>query len=145
MRMPMSRYARVLLVTGLALLVYVASFIFIRWTRPEFINTNDGPIAIYRLLYWPIRWAIATRPPYVSRFGAKSFNAKYEGGTSGSHVDFVYEGLPYSPYCSKVNPSLQVGSLARFSYDAELSCDDAFVDNVNIIITNVVSAVPSLR
>src|SRR6185503_16652716 len=46
---------------------YVASYLAIRVAKPEFLNTNDGPVAAFTRFYYPLCYISADRPEWHSR------------------------------------------------------------------------------
>ena len=83
---------------------YAASYLAIRIAKPEFLNTNDGPVAAFTRLYYPLCYVSAERPAWHSRV---------RGGWLEIQIDQINVGNGYLYY-------LWEGHEARAAWIADL-------------------------
>ena len=81
-----------LVVAGFAF-AYIASYVAIRLLRPEYINTNDGPIAAFRRFYYPLRYMDSERPAWYSKAQDGWLEVKIDWINVGNgHLYFLWNG-----------------------------------------------------
>jgi hypothetical protein len=92
------------IVATVAAIGYTASFVVVRFAKPEFVNTNDGPKAAFKSFYYPLCYISASRPIWHSRV---------RDGWLEIQIDWINRGNGYLYF-------IWDGYEARASYSADL-------------------------
>jgi hypothetical protein len=144
-RMPVITVASVTILT--AGLLYVGSFLLIRWIKPPALTNNDEPVEWYRRFYLPLRWLSVE-----NRLGLPHdtmLRVTFRG-SNGVHdrVFFEFDGKDYGLYLSINNHSavnvdqLQLGSGIKVRLSVKLTTADDFVDYLHYEIQEIATVEP---
>ena len=72
---------------------YIASYVGSRLLRPEFINTNDGPMDAFRRFYYPLRYMDSEKPAWYSKAQDGWLKVKIDWINVGNgHLYFLRNG-----------------------------------------------------
>ena len=80
---------------GILLLAYVASYFAIRIGQPGCINTHDGPISAFNMVYYPLRYLDARKPEWysIARSQGGCLSATIDGNNLGNgYLYFTWNG-----------------------------------------------------
>ncbi len=76
-----------------AAVTYIFSYVSIRVAKPECLNTNDGPIAAFTRLYYPLRYLEAEKPAWYWKTSDGWLVVKIEEiNLSNSCLQFSWDG-----------------------------------------------------
>src|SRR5579872_499097 len=81
-----------ILAIALFAFAYIASYVGVRVVKPEFINTNDGPIAAYRKFYYPLRYIESHKPDWYWQADHNWLAVTYEEHRRGE-LEFIWTGV----------------------------------------------------
>ncbi len=115
-------------------MLYVASYGACRLFRPEIINTNDGPIAAFRVFYFPLRYVEAKRPDFYSKMTENDswLEVKVtQVDRSRSYVWCIWAAQEIRlPACELELAGLQEGETAWLHFTYELQTRDDFTSHL---------------
>ena len=118
-REPLSKSIAVAIALVLA---YAASYAGIRFVRPEFLNTNDGPVAAFNTLYYPLRYIDAQKPEWYSRTQDHWLVVQDTGNNRGNgYLYFSWDGREYRVFFGGDLDGIEEGqpALVHFRYELE--------------------------
>ena len=125
-------FRRLLVVLAGGTVLYVASYGACRLFRPEIINTNDGPIAAFRVLYFPLRYVEAKRPDFYAKTTEKDswLEVKVtQVDRSRSYVWCIWAGQEIRLASSEL-AGLEEGKTAWLHFTYELQTWDDFTSHL---------------
>ncbi|MEX1228864.1 MAG: hypothetical protein WEB58_01415 [Planctomycetaceae bacterium] len=122
----------VLLITGMGCFVYVASYIAIRLTKPECLNSHEGPAAAFNSLYYPLRYLDAKEPQWYSTASVQNswLEARIDGVNRGNgYLYFTWDGHEARAFNGD-SRGFEVGSAVFLHFRYELETADDFTSRL---------------
>ena len=90
--------SKVIIITLILILVlYISSYLFLQHMRYEIINTNNGPISLYNIFYYPLRLIDSKKPEYFDGYiGITKIKAKIISVNQGTgYTNFIWKKKEY--------------------------------------------------
>lgn len=128
-----------LLIAILIPLLYLSSYWIIKSTKPEFLNTNDGPTHAYQSLYYPLRLLDSERPNYCkSLFKPSIIGANVTSVNRETDVlFFIYEGEEFRVGAKYIPDSIEAGDTVILTIEFELETWDDYQNHLIPTITSI--------
>lgn len=126
--------------TGIGFFAYFASYVGIRLAKPECINTNDGPIAAFKLLYYPLRYLEAERPQWYSTAASHDswLEARIDGVNRGNgYLYFTWDGHEARAFINE-SRDFNEGAVVLLHFTYELETWDDYTSRLVPTIDRII-------
>lgn len=128
-----------LLIVGLIPLLYLSSYWIIKSTKPECLNTHDGPIPAYQSLYYPLRLLDSKRPNYCkSLFKPSIIGANVTSVNRETDVlFFIHKEEEFRVGAKYIPDSIEEGDIVILTIEFELETWDDYQNHLIPTITSI--------
>jgi hypothetical protein len=136
-----------LVATGLGIFFYLTSYVAICLVEPGCINSPDGPITAFRLVYYPLRRMASEKPQWYSTAVAHHLwlEAKIDWINRGNgYLYFTQDGHEYRAACDG-SDGFREGDLVLLHFAFELVTYDDFRSRLVPTIDNILLQHPNTQ
>ena len=118
---------------------YVLSYFSLKHLKPEGINTNDGPIQIYQMAYFPLRYLDSETPDFFkATSGTQRIDASVVWINPGNgYLYFTWEGKEYRAGMACDTESIKEGDKVAMGIEYDLMTYEDFTNHLIPYIINI--------